>query len=100
MNIEGRTALVTGGAHRVGRAFSLALAEAGADVVVNYNSSHDEAAATVRDIEAIGRRAIAVQADVSRADDVHRLVAETERAFGRLDILVNNASVFQYRPFA
>ncbi|HSJ09346.1 MAG TPA: SDR family oxidoreductase, partial [Longimicrobiales bacterium] len=46
------------------------------------------------------RRAIAVQADVSRADDVHRLVAETERAFGRLDILVNNASVFQYRPFA
>lgn len=99
MQIEGRTALVTGGARRVGRAFSLALAEAGADVVVNYNASAEEAEATVREISALGRRAVAVQADVSSGDDVRRLVREAERTFGRLDILVNNASLFERRRF-
>jgi NAD(P)-dependent dehydrogenase (short-subunit alcohol dehydrogenase family) len=95
MQIRGKAALVTGGARRVGRALALGLADAGADVVVNYNASGDEARATVAEIEAKGVRAVAVQADVSRAVDVERLVREAERALGRLDILVNSASLFE-----
>ena len=91
---------MTGGARRVGRAFSMALAEAGCDVVVNYNGSADEAAATASDIERLGRRALPVQADISRPADIDRLVRETERAFGRLDIVINNASLFERAPVA
>jgi pteridine reductase len=98
MDIMGKTALVTGGAHRVGRALALALADAGADVIVNYNTSADAAAATVADIEARGRRAVAIQADVSSSAAVAGLIAGTERAMGRLDILVNSASVFERTP--
>lgn len=100
MEIQGRVALVTGGAHRVGRAMALALAGAGADVVVNYNSSADAARETTREIERLGRRALAVQADVSDAAAIRRLVQETEREFGRLDILVNSASLFERARFA
>ncbi|MGH7574422.1 MAG: SDR family NAD(P)-dependent oxidoreductase [Longimicrobiales bacterium] len=100
MDPAGKTALVTGGAHRVGRALSLGLARAGADVAVNYNRSAEAAAETVRAIEAHGRRAIAVHADVSRKADVDRLVREVEETFGRLDILVNSASLFERTAFA
>ncbi|HEX6307034.1 MAG TPA: SDR family oxidoreductase [Longimicrobiales bacterium] len=100
METEGRVALVTGGARRVGRALGLALAEAGCDVVVNYNTSGADAAATVDDIARLGRRAVAIRADISRTDDIRRLVRETERAFGRLDIVVNNASLFERAPIA
>lgn len=98
MEPAGRIALVTGGARRVDRAFSLALAEAGCDVVVNFNGSADEAAVTAADIERLGRRALPVHADISRPDDIARLVRETEQAFGRLDIVVNNASLFERAP--
>jgi NAD(P)-dependent dehydrogenase (short-subunit alcohol dehydrogenase family) len=98
MEPAGRIALVTGGARRVGRAFSLALAEAGCDVVVNYNGSADEAAVTAADIERLGRRALPVHADISRPDEIERLVRETEQTFGRLDIVVNNASLFERAP--
>lgn len=100
MEPAGRVALVTGGARRVGRAFSLALAEAGCDVVVNYNGSAQEADETVADIERLGRRALAVQADVSSTDDIALLVARTDQTFGRLDILVNSASLFERAPLA
>lgn len=100
MEIRGRTALVTGGARRVGRALSLALADAGADVVVNYNASESAARETVAEIEARGGRAVSIGADVSRSDDVARLVAGAEQAFGRLDIVVNNASLFERAAFA
>jgi NAD(P)-dependent dehydrogenase (short-subunit alcohol dehydrogenase family) len=100
MQTTGRTALVTGGAHRVGRAFSMALAEAGYDVVVNYHTSAADADDTVAGIERFGRRALAVQADVSQLADLERLVRETEAAFGRMDILVNSASLFERSPFA
>ncbi len=89
---------MTGGAHRVGRALSLALARAGADVVVNYHTSEEKAHGTVREIEKIGRRAIAVQADVSDEKAVERLVERTEEEFGRLDVLVNSASLFESAP--
>lgn len=99
MQLTGRVALVTGGAHRIGRAIALALAKGGADVVVNYHESQDEAAATVAEIEALGRSALAVRADVSRRDQVSAMVEETEARFGRLDLLVNNASLFLSTPF-
>lgn len=98
MEISGKAALVTGGARRVGRALALALADAGADVIINFNASAEDAAATVADIETRGRRAVAIQADVAQAQDVARLIAGAERALGRLDILVNNASLFERTP--
>src|SRR5690606_40735820 len=74
MEIHGRVALVTGGARRLGRELALALARAGADVVINYFRSAAEAEATVQDIVALGRRAVAVHADVGRAADVTALI--------------------------
>lgn len=100
METSGKVALVTGGAHRVGRAFALALAQAGADVIVHYNGSAAAADRTVADIEALGRRAVAVQADLSGTAASGELVTRCEGALGRLDILVNSASLFERRPFA
>lgn len=99
MNPAGKVALVTGGARRVGRALSLALADAGADVVVNYNRSAEEAESVVQEIESRGRRALACQADVSVKRDVVRMVQEVSTEFGRLDILVNSAATFESAPF-
>lgn len=93
-----KVALVTGGARRVGRAISLGLAEAGFDLLINYNSSGGEAHELVREITGMGRRAHAVQGDVSDADDVERVVTELDGTFGRLDLLVNNASIFPQTP--
>jgi len=73
-HIDGKTALVTGGARDIGRAISLELARNGADVVVNYNASENEARATAAEIAALGRRAIAVKADVTLKADRDRLV--------------------------
>jgi len=92
--LEGQVALVTGAAKRIGRSIALRLAADGADVVVNYAASKREAEDVVREIQALGRRAIAVQADVSRRPEAERLFAAVEREFGRLDILVNNAGTF------
>jgi 3-oxoacyl-[acyl-carrier protein] reductase len=91
-DITGKTALVTGGARDIGRAICLELARNGADVVVNYRASSAEAQATVREIENLGRRALAVQADVTKKADVDRLVAAAlDFGGGGVDILVNNA---------
>ncbi|HET9986760.1 MAG TPA: SDR family oxidoreductase [Longimicrobiales bacterium] len=92
-------ALVTGGARRVGRALSLALAEAGADLVVGYHRSASDADTLVEEVRALGRRAVAVQGDVASKTDVDALVRACEAAFGRLDILVNNAAGFESAPF-
>jgi pteridine reductase len=98
MDLDGRTALVTGGAHRVGRALALGLAGAGADVVVHYHSSEDAAHATVAAIEALGRRAVAVRADLGDAAQVARPLDAARAEFGRLDVLVNSASTFERSP--
>jgi 3-oxoacyl-[acyl-carrier protein] reductase len=91
-DITGKIAVVTGGGRDIGRAVSLELARNGADIVVNYNSSATEAEATAREIQALGRRAIAVRADVSRKADVDALAVQAlEFGRGRADILVNNA---------
>jgi 3-oxoacyl-[acyl-carrier protein] reductase len=92
--LEGQVALVTGAAKRIGRSIALRLAADGADVAVNYLSSKPEADAVVREIEVLGRNAIALQGDVGRKPDVERIFSEVEKAFARLDILVNNAGMF------
>jgi len=99
MDLAGRTALVTGGAHRVGGALSRALAAAGAQVVINYHESAREAAELVAEIAATGGRALAVPADVARPEQVRALVGTTIAEFGRLDVLVNSASRFDRVPF-
>ena len=91
-SLNGKVALVTGGARDIGRAISLELARNGADVVVNYASSASGAEETVREIEAMGRRAIAIKADVTSKTEIEKLTAEALRfGDGRIDILVNNA---------
>jgi pteridine reductase len=92
-----KIALVTGGAVRIGRAITLGLAEAGYDVVVNYHSSEGEARSVSREVEAMGRRSIIASGDVSRSDDVARIREQVASSFGRLDLLVNNASLFGHR---
>lgn len=94
MELKGKVALVTGGAVRVGRAISRALADQGVRVVVNYHSSADAARALVDEIRAQGGDASAVQADLADLEAVRSLAEQAEKAFGRVDILVNNASVF------
>jgi 3-oxoacyl-[acyl-carrier protein] reductase len=91
--LAGRTALVTGASRGIGKAIALALAEAGADVAVNYRERKAEAEETVKAIEALGRKAVAFQADVSKAEAVASLIRNTEAALGAIDILVNNAGV-------
>lgn len=98
-DLRGRTALVTGGARRLGRAVSVALAEAGADVVVHYNRSEAEAREVVREIERLGRRAWAVPADLRHEEEVRTLFAEARRFAGPLHVLVNGASIFPASTF-
>jgi NAD(P)-dependent dehydrogenase (short-subunit alcohol dehydrogenase family) len=94
MQLRGRSALVTGGAVRVGRAISLALAREGMRVVVGYGSSDGPAREVVEEIRRGGGEAAMVGADLSRMDEVRRLAGQAEQAFGGVDVLVNNASVF------
>ncbi|MFI2485812.1 SDR family NAD(P)-dependent oxidoreductase [Promicromonospora kroppenstedtii] len=91
MDMTGARVLVTGAGHGIGRGIALGLAAAGADVVVHYGSSADAAAQTVADVEALGRKAVAVRADVTVTEDVDRLVAESVAFLGGLDVVVCNA---------
>jgi 3-oxoacyl-[acyl-carrier protein] reductase len=98
MKLEKKIALVTGGSRSIGRAIALGFARQGADVAVNYVGNTAEAQRTVGDIEALGRRALAVRADTSKRMEVEAMVNEVCDRFGRIDILVNNAGV-QKRVF-
>jgi 3-oxoacyl-[acyl-carrier protein] reductase len=94
-DLTGKIALVTGGNRGIGRAIAVGLAEAGADVAVNYRTHQDEADEVYREIEGRwpGRRCVTVQADLARAGDVMRLAASVEATLGPVAILVNNAGV-------
>ncbi len=94
-SLLGQSALVTGGARRIGRAIALALAEAGADVTITFRTSADDAIETVDAIEQLGRRGYAVSCDVRSEPSVRDAVAAAIAGHGRLDILVNNAAVFE-----
>jgi 3-oxoacyl-[acyl-carrier protein] reductase len=96
--LKGKVAIVTGASKGIGAAIAKGLAEAGAAVVVNYASSKDGADRVVKDIKGKGGTAIAVQGDVSKAADVKRVFEETKKAFGSLDVLVNNAGVYEFAP--
>jgi len=96
--LAGRVALVTGASRGLGKAMALALGEAGADVALNCRAQTQAAEAVAQAIRSIGRRAIAVQADVSLSADVERLVATTERELGNVGVLVNNAGIAKILP--
>ncbi len=96
--LDGKIALVTGASRGIGRAVAEALARAGCDVAVNFRERADEAAETCRLVEAAGRRAIAVRADVAVAGEVARLAEAVGRDLGPVDVLVNNAGVAHPRP--
>ena len=91
--LKGKAAIVTGGDSGIGHAISLELARQGAAVTINYHKNADAADATVKEIEAAGGKAQAVQGDVSSIADIQNLVDKTVAAFGRLDIMVNNAGM-------
>jgi 3-oxoacyl-[acyl-carrier protein] reductase len=96
--LDGKVAIVTGASKGIGASIATHLAESGAAVVVNYASSKEGADRVVGEIEGKGGRAVAVQADMAKADDVERLFSDAKTAFGRLDIVVNNAGVYEFMP--
>jgi 3-oxoacyl-[acyl-carrier protein] reductase len=96
--LAGKVAVVTGASKGIGASIAEHFGAAGASVVVNYSSSKAGADAVVKKIIAKGGKAIAVQGDVSKPDDIVRLFAETKKAYGKLDILVNNAGVYDFKP--
>jgi pteridine reductase len=98
IDLHGHIALVTGGARRLGRAITLALGQAGANVVVHYNRSVEEAQAVLRDLAALGVQGFAVAGDLSRVADVEHVVDTAVARWGRLDVLVNNAGVWGSTP--
>jgi 3-oxoacyl-[acyl-carrier protein] reductase len=98
--LRGKVAIVTGASKGIGAAIATYLADAGASVVVNYSSSKDDADRVVADIGSQGGKAVAVQANVSKKSDIDRLFAETMAAFGRVDVLVNNAGIYEFKPLA
>jgi 3-oxoacyl-[acyl-carrier protein] reductase len=96
--LAGKVAVVTGASKGIGASIAKHLASEGAAVVVNYASSKTGADKVVGEITAQGGRAIAVQADVARKADIERLFIETKKAFGKLDVLVNNAGIYEFSP--
>lgn len=100
MDVRGKTAIVTGSAVGVGRATALDLARRGANVVVNYSRSEDDAREALRLVEAAGARALLIKADVSKDDQVRAMVAKAVETFGGLHVLVNNAATTHFVGFA
>ncbi len=99
MDLNGKTAVITGGAHRVGKAITMAIARSGANVVINYNTSAAAAEETAAEAQAQGVGALPVQADIGKKEHVDALVAAAKEAFGGVDILVNSASLWMKTPF-
>src|SRR5262245_54799090 len=94
MELQGKVAVVTGGAHRVGKTIALALAQAGVHLVVSYHES-TEAEATLAELRAHGVRAVGVSADLADAAGASEVFEAAEREFGGVDVLINSASTFQ-----
>jgi glucose 1-dehydrogenase len=99
MKLTGKKALVTGSNQGIGQAIALRLAEEGADLIIDYVTHPETAEETVQMIRKLGRRAVAVQGDISKVADTQRMIAESVQALGGLDILVNNAGVERHASF-
>jgi glucose 1-dehydrogenase len=99
MKLTGKNALVTGSNQGIGQAIALRLAEEGADLIIDYVTHPETAEETVQAIRKLGRRAVAVQGDISKVADTQRMIAESVEALGGLDILVNNAGVERHASF-
>ena len=99
MQLENKVAVVTGSSLGIGRAIALAFGREGASVAINYRSHPEEGREAVQEIEKSGGKAISVQADVSEPEGVKRLIQQTVKEFGRLDVMVNNAGIEQKIPF-
>jgi 3-oxoacyl-[acyl-carrier protein] reductase/pteridine reductase len=99
MEIKNKVALITGGAHRVGKAITLMLAKAGANVVINYHTSAAQAEATAEEVRALGAKVLAVQADISKYEQVKAMAGQVKIWFGGIDILVNSADRWEKSPF-
>ncbi len=93
MDLTGKVALVTGASRGIGQAVAVELAKAGADVIVNYIGNEAVAQETVEKVEALGRKALKIKADVGNAEEVQAMVDEAHAAFGHIDVLVNNAGI-------
>jgi len=93
LNLEGKSAIVTGGSVGIGAAIAVKLAECGANVAINYRNHKEEAESVIRKIESLGRKDILVQADISNFTDAGKMVEAVKRYFGGIDILVNNAGI-------
>ena len=98
IDLTGQVALVTGGSRGIGRACALRLAEAGADVTLNYVVNRQAAMAVADEIADMGRRVLVVKADVSEQDDVRSMMDAIKEHFGKLDILLSNAATGGFRP--
>jgi 3-oxoacyl-[acyl-carrier protein] reductase len=96
--LTGKVAIVTGGSKGIGASIAKHLAAEGASVVVNYVSGKNDAERVVAEITGDGGKALAVQASLAKTEDITRLFAETKKAYGRIDILINNAGVYEFRP--
>jgi 3-oxoacyl-[acyl-carrier protein] reductase len=94
----GKVAIVTGASKGIGAGIAKELAEEGASVVVNYSTSKEEADLVVQSIQHKGGKAIAIRANMTNQKDIHHLFSETEKVFGKLDILINNAGVYDFAP--
>jgi len=98
MNLQGKVALVTGGAKRVGKSIVQSLAARGCKMVVHYHTSQAAAQETVGELTAAGHEAIALQADITKEEEVDHMIADAIAHFGRVDVLINNAAVFFRTP--
>jgi NAD(P)-dependent dehydrogenase (short-subunit alcohol dehydrogenase family) len=98
MDLTNRVVIITGG-KRIGRVVARELAARGADLVLSYRGSKDEALATAADVEAHGRRAMTIVADVSKSADCHAIIDQAVATFGKVDVLINMASIYAPRPF-
>src|SRR5580765_2077388 len=98
MKLKGKVAVVTGGSKGIGAAIAKKLAAEGASVVVNCSSSKADGEKVMKEITDLGGKAVAVQANMSKQEEIERLFANSKKTFGRLDVLVNNAGIYEFMP--